>query len=525
MATVIADLGNGSGFVYVTGPGGAAELITSFNNDTQGREHAFALGALRANPDSATTLYDTVLAFSGNRFFLDQDPAAVQGLIGGAAIEITRYLIGRTSQAPNYVTSATIAGGVIEFDRVSNITYIDVETQGGAGTDDLDTITADGTKDGDTLILRGADPTHIVTLRDAIGNIYLANSTNYDTNGAGNQISLRYLAVGAGLAPGWYEISRSAVFPTIANQRTQSIAVPVQGINSAAMPTSGNTTYAPNVDKGYQIVTGSPVLIGAVAYLTGGTPIAGDEFILDYRATPTVGAFSVTIFGIALTATQAAQGRIIAKTKYDGAAWQTTVVYKNNAIDLVDTVALATKEPGLGTPAANGYVLSSTTTDVRSWVPNSATPVIYNVTANNGTTAILTEENLKVYTMPGGTFASNGDILMLDAIYQTAANANAKTLTVYFGTTAIGEITGNFNNTTTIIEAQVNRIDANNQDAWIKIQVYTSAGAIAATAAFYTLPTENLVGDVDIKFSATNGVAAANDIISRQASVAISRKV
>lgn len=62
-------------------------------------------------------------------------------------------------------TELTISGGVITITS-SNHT---VETEGGAGADDLDTI--NGGAENDVLLLRAADAAHTVTVKNGTGNI------------------------------------------------------------------------------------------------------------------------------------------------------------------------------------------------------------------------------------------------------------------------------------------------------------------------------------------------------------------
>lgn len=67
------------------------------------------------------------------------------------------------------VTTLTIAAGVVTSTRSHHA----VDTEAAAATDDLDTITATGLTDGFVLVLRPADVTHVVTLKDGVGNLLL----------------------------------------------------------------------------------------------------------------------------------------------------------------------------------------------------------------------------------------------------------------------------------------------------------------------------------------------------------------
>jgi len=72
-------------------------------------------------------------------------------------------------------TNATIASGVITYSS----SFMSIDTQGAAGTDDLDTI--NGGTEGDLLVLRATDSTRTVVLTDA-GNIVI-NQSHHLSNG------------------------------------------------------------------------------------------------------------------------------------------------------------------------------------------------------------------------------------------------------------------------------------------------------------------------------------------------------
>lgn len=74
-----------------------------------------------------------------------------------------------------------------------------VDTNGGAASDDLDTI--NGGIDGQLLILHTATSTRDVTLRHMIGNIYLSLGTSVTLGSSGQSIVLRYRAS----ADTWYQ--------------------------------------------------------------------------------------------------------------------------------------------------------------------------------------------------------------------------------------------------------------------------------------------------------------------------------
>lgn len=517
MAMLVTEIGNGSGFIYITQADGTTILSNIVNTgDVFNEIQKFAVGA--ASLTDPTLAVDATYGF---RFF-GSTTGTAGSLVG--TTELTNILVNRGIQSPLPKRAATIATGVIELARPGSILVMPVSNQGAAGTDDLDTITVTGVVDNDLLIVTGADPAQVATLRHGIGNIFLSNNANFSTGSRQTSIILKYSSA---VTAGWYEVARGNVLPTVANLRLNSVAEPVQGINATDMATSGTTTYVPGTDKGYQIINGSPVLVGAVSFTTGGSPMDGDEFTVDYRATPTLGAFGVTIFGIALTATQAQQ-KCVVRTKYrtTGATWYSTLYVNGNAIDFVTTTQLATKENSLGNPAADGMVLSSTAAGVRSWVSNdSGASIIYNTTANNATAANTTKTTLKTYTLPASTLAVDGDFLIIRAIFQTAANANGKTVGIDFGATTVATATFDANNDTFELIVIINRVGQNSQSALGKaLQWDTATGAAVGNYGIYTSPAENFAADIVINIFGTNGVATASDIISRQGSVEVYKK-
>lgn len=81
-------------------------------------------------------------------------------------------------------TTKTISGGVITIDQ----TFHQVDTQGGAGTDDLDTI--NGYAQGDALLLQNADPAREVVVKHATGNIFLKSGFDFSLSGSNSALWL-----------------------------------------------------------------------------------------------------------------------------------------------------------------------------------------------------------------------------------------------------------------------------------------------------------------------------------------------
>lgn len=97
--------------------------------------------------------------------------------------------------------SLTIAGGIITVTIVTPIALITLDTQGGAGTDDLDTLTP--AYAGQIIILRCTDNARNVVVKHGTGNIYINGAADFTLDNTADRIML--MSTGAtmyGIAPG-----------------------------------------------------------------------------------------------------------------------------------------------------------------------------------------------------------------------------------------------------------------------------------------------------------------------------------
>ncbi len=377
MSMTLANLGNGAGYVYVTAPDGVS-IISNLENEPQIWQQVQKFATTSASLTDPTLESDSTY---GYRFFGSVTGSA--GSLTGTS-ELTRFFVNRGAQTAAYKKSVTIATGVITLNRVSNNTTLIVSTEGGVA-DVLDTITMAGVVDNDTVTIVGANSGAggIITVPTGTGNIFLSSSTSFVSGVRGVALVLRYFSAST---TGWYEVSRNAIFPTTSQARASGVAAPVQGVNTAAMATSGPTTLVPGTDIGYQVVTGSPVLVGGIVYATGGSPLNGDEFTVDYRATPTIGGNTVTIFGITLTAAQTQQ-RVVVTTKYNSSntTWYSSISSNVDGVTYATTTQLATKQDTLPSSGGNTFVLQKTIAGALSFVPQVALTA-WELTGNSGTT-------------------------------------------------------------------------------------------------------------------------------------------
>lgn len=271
---------------------------------------------------TTTEIYDTAI---GYRFYLDADYGTTACSGGGTAnigsvanaVEITNYIvnIGFQSAMPN--KEVTINSDAITAERKGIFTILQLTGEGSAN-DDLENIIIDGAAYGDRLLLKSE--TNTITLKDT-GNITL-NTTTYDIDGD-IIIELVYA-----LNNKWVEISRSTgATSSISDYRTAGFGIfSNEGFNTTGVSTSGTTTFTANTDKKYQELTGSGSLSGNVNYQLNPTgALNGDEFWLKYDASMDIGGYSLSIFGVSLTANQAIIGGLIFYSRYLDGAWRTSV--------------------------------------------------------------------------------------------------------------------------------------------------------------------------------------------------------
>lgn len=289
--------------------------------------NATTTGVAVNNGSDATELYD--LGY-GYRFFLDADYGTTGCAGTGVAtpssltnsVEITNSLIQRGLNSAIDVQNATISSGVISFTRKSVDTLIYIDTESSAVTDELDTINPAGFADGDKITLRGVSGSRVTTVTDNSGNIQLQGSVDFATGATETALVLQLKN------SIWYELSRTTQsLGVTADYRTAGFGFfGIDTYNTAAVGTSGTTTFTAGTDSKYQSLTGSGTLVGALHYQLGiPGAVAGDEMWLVYNASVAKGANAMSIFGITLTADQALAGGLLFHAKFESGAWYSSV--------------------------------------------------------------------------------------------------------------------------------------------------------------------------------------------------------
>lgn len=361
----------------------------------------------------------------GYKMYLNSSDSAVVDILVGAT-DITSAVLRKSSSSPYTIRESQISSGSISVNRDTNITIVNVQTEGSVATDDLTSIDEGIFNDGDVIVLVAKEATKVTTVKEG-GNIELSNGVDFVTAGKDFSISLRYSTSDNK----WYESSRSpGVDLSVSSLRSSGIATPIQGVEVTVLATTGGTVnLVPGVDKGYISLTGTGTLTGSWNYTLGAGVVDGDTFIIDYNGLFTPGANTINLFGIVLTDTQVSEGNVLAKAVYSGSlsAWVVTLVRDTQAVDLSDKTDLDLKENSLGDPSTDGYVLSSSAAGVRSWVSNNTDIALSGDSVTNGNTSgVLT--TLRTITIPSATLTTNGSVVVVKYGGQFGSNGSAKSL-------------------------------------------------------------------------------------------------
>lgn len=143
--------------------------------------------------------------------------------------------------------------------------------------------------------------------------------------------------------------------------------------------------------------------------------------------------------------------------------------------------------------------------------------LLYVSTTQVGTPASTVETTLASYTLPANTLAVDGDFIEVRASGSYGANANNKTIKVYFGSVFfnVAFLTAP-NNQTWEIFARVYRTGSSSQKIYASIEHAKLTLAVTMTSDAYKINTtlsEDLTADNLIKVTGTNGTSNANDIV------------
>jgi hypothetical protein len=352
----------GSGPDYIAHVSGAELILIpppgygdGLNNLTVAMSAGAGITATADNMNGGADANDIFDTGNGYRFWLDANYGA--GDMSGEgtateddisnAIEITTFMVMRGLQSKLDTPSSTLANDMLTIERSMAFMYIDVDTEGAGGADNLKTIDTGNWVFGDIIALRAVNSGRVTTVKHTSGageNIYLQSSTDFALGTKNRLIWLQY--VNDNGTAKWIEVFRTPdlVTLTVTALRAASIPVPVSGTHAAAVSSGGGTiTLEPGTDKGTQIYTGTVTLAGSVVIQGGGTPLDGDTFRVEWRSLATVGGNTVTIFGLQLTAAQALKGRCIVIAVYDLAntTWRAILIQDMSVTEWIENAMIA----------------------------------------------------------------------------------------------------------------------------------------------------------------------------------------
>lgn len=267
---------------------------------------------------------------NGYRFFLNTLTTAAEGSTSGAT-EITNDLI---ESKTNSITSLIVSNGTINPTRTGSETFIEIDTEGAAATDDLTDIVLGGFGEGDLLTIVGASSSKVTTLKDT-GNL-TNQAGDHDTGNYSVWITYQLWKKGGAASDTfeWFEQKRSPQSLTaVATARTGGQPwTSKEGINTIALGTSGATTIKANTNNKWVRLTGTKTLTGNLSIALSTTDaVGGDIFIIENRSLITESASTFTVAGIALTTQQALTGGQFFFCYYDGAAWQSVILFGQNS--------------------------------------------------------------------------------------------------------------------------------------------------------------------------------------------------
>tara|TARA_R100000322_G_scaffold23707_1_gene15642 strand:- start:7765 stop:9291 length:1527 start_codon:yes stop_codon:yes gene_type:complete len=439
----ISNLGNGSGFIYITDKDN--RIISNLANTPDNKQAVISdANTNAALANETTTLYCT----DYRRYYLNVDGA--QGSIAGAS-EITNYIThyGFNNRLP--FSEVSVSSGIVTYTRSSSIQRIVVDTQSNTATDDVVFIRETNSliSDGDILIIVGEDSSKVSSFYDStkndgadattanggtalsgVGQMELDGNATFATGDMNTSLMLMYDGAK------WYEINRTpAAVVTTKKLRDAEIPVPVSGTKTIDSIAAGeNITVQPGVTESVIVVSGTHD-IGSGNYTiskpTGGTPKEGEKYTVLWISNLT-STGTVSVFGKTLTTSQYSTGAVNAMeitSTYANEAWQNGIISRN------DDAA----EDALGNPSTDDMVLTSTTAGVRTW--KSAEKTIKTVSATFDTASNdlggVSNKTVATHTILNDAFPIDAIILLDLAVIEmhTALTVGSSTATIKIGFT------------------------------------------------------------------------------------------
>lgn len=131
-------------------------------------------------------------------------------------------------------------------------------------------------------------------------------------------------------------------------------------------------------------------------------------------------------------------------------------------------------------------------------------------TTSTGNGADTTEDTLLTYSLPAKALSANGKGIKIRAWGTTAANADNKTMKLYFGSEVIATATAATNNKNWFLELEVFRTGASTQVVWGQGQVDTTN-----VTPYFATGAETDTAAIVIKVTGQAGTGNANDVVAK----------
>jgi hypothetical protein len=161
-----------------------------------------------------------------------------------------------------------------------------------------------------------------------------------------------------------------------------------QGVTDIVVPVGGTKTLVAGVDAAYQRLTGTVTLTSNYTVTAGTTGIkASSQFQIEIAGGITIGANTLTVFGISINANQALNGGVIILATFDGTNW--VAASTSRPVSTADITPIVAR-----TVMGNASNVTAAPTDI-------AFPTDFGVLQRNGTaltTGLLTADNFAVGT-------------------------------------------------------------------------------------------------------------------------------
>lgn len=234
------------------------------------------------------------------------------------------------------------------------------------------------------------------------------------------------------------------------------------GYTTSTIINTGTTSYIPGTNTVFQRITGTDTAVGAVVYRIDPTTVsayAGHIIILDFDAALTLGANSLTIFGVSVPAALALSGGFSVIGYWDGSAQRGQLVegYSGaalweagtgtNAVKQINAAAANTASGnsavaiGRGNTASGNYSFAGGLTSTAS---GTYSTVIGNTSTSSGVNSFALGMNT---TAAGNYSVALGIETVVNRMAQTSLSARGNAaagydqMTILHGTTSVSDAT------------------------------------------------------------------------------------